>query len=116
MGVCNSPEIVQGEMNKLFQGSEFIGVYFDDLLVLMTRDTNNHLTKLGTVIIKLKEKGLKINVEKSTFAQSEMDSLGFWVTHEGVRPTGKKLKPYYIWILQGIERRFVHLLEHRLQA
>ena len=38
-------------------------------LVLTTGDWTDHLTKLEKVIIKLQEKGLKCNIEKSSFAQ-----------------------------------------------
>ena len=65
-------------------------MYLDDLLVLTTGNWTNHLTKLEQVLIKLQEKGLKCNIEKSLFAQSEMEYLGFWVTREGIIPTVKK--------------------------
>ena len=59
MGVCNSPDVFQGGMNKPFQGFEYICVYIDDLLVLTTGDWAGHLTKLEKVLIKLQEKGIK---------------------------------------------------------
>ena len=61
-------------------------MYLNEILALTTDDWTNKLTKLEQVLIKLQEKGLKCNIEKSSFAQSEMEYLGFWVTREGVRP------------------------------
>ena len=46
MGVCNSPDIFQGEMNELFQGFEYIREYLDDLLVLTNRYWTDHFTIL----------------------------------------------------------------------
>ena len=59
-------------MNKLFQGLEYIFVYLDERLVLTTGDFTNHLIKLEKVVIKLQEKGITINTEKSSFVKSEM--------------------------------------------
>ena len=35
---------------------------------------------------KLKGKGFKCNIQKSFFEKTEMKYLGFWVTHDGVKP------------------------------
>ena len=36
---------------------------------------------------KLKENGLKCNVENNFFGQTKMEYVGFWVTHNGIEPT-----------------------------
>ena len=46
MGICNSPDIFQGKMNKIFCGFEFIREYFDYLLVITKVDWYDHLNKL----------------------------------------------------------------------
>ena len=76
-------------MNKLFEGFKYIRAYLDDLLVLTTGDWADHLTKLEQVLMKLQEKGLKLNVKKSSFSQSEMDYFGFCITRDSVRPKEK---------------------------
>ena len=40
----------------------------------------------------MKEKGLKFDIKKSLFAQTEMDYLGFWITYDGVKPINKKIE------------------------
>ena len=40
----------------------------------------------------LKENGLKYNIEKSLFGKNEMESLGLWVTRNGIWPINKKLE------------------------
>ena len=46
---------------------------------------------------KLIESGLKFNIEKYLFGQTEMELLGFWVTHNGVKQFDKNggNKEYY---------------------
>ena len=39
---------------------------------------------------KLKEKGIKCNIEKSFFGQTEMEYLGFWVTRNCVKPINRR--------------------------
>lgn len=48
------------------------------------------LSKREQTLQKLVEAGLKVNVEKSFFGQSECEYLGYWVTREGIRPLAKR--------------------------
>ena len=41
---------------------------------------------------KLKEKGLKCNIEMFFFGQTEMEYLSFWVTRNGVKPINRKIE------------------------
>ena len=41
---------------------------------------------------KLKEKGLKYNIEKSFFGKTKMEYLGFWVTRDDVKPINIKIE------------------------
>ena len=41
---------------------------------------------------KLKGKGLKCNIERSFFGQTEMEYLGIWVTRDGVKTINIKIK------------------------
>ena len=46
MGIENSPDIFQQEMNGLFHGYECIRAYIDDLLILIIGDWTYHVQKL----------------------------------------------------------------------
>ena len=52
-------------------------MYIDDLLVLTKGDWTDRLHKLELTLNKLKGKGLKFNIEKYFFGQTEMEYLGF---------------------------------------
>ena len=62
MGGCNSLDILQG--------FKYIRAYLDHILVLMTGDWTNHLTKLEQVLDKVWENRIKVYIEKSFFGQS----------------------------------------------
>ena len=54
-------------MDDLFHGFEFIRAYLDDILILTKGDLTDHMQNLELMINKLKEKGLKYNIEKYFF-------------------------------------------------
>jgi transposase InsO family protein len=91
MGLCNSPDIFQEKMSSLMQDLEYVRAYIDDLLVITTDTLKDHLDKLGAVLTKLRQAGLKVNVKKSFFAKTELEYLGYWITREGISPTTSKV-------------------------
>jgi putative transposase len=90
MGLCNSPDIFQGCMYEIFSDIEYVRVYIDDLLVTSCSTFEEHLQKLELVFSPLSEVGLKINANKSHFAVSEIEYLGYWITRNGIQPVHKK--------------------------
>ena len=67
MEVCNSPDICQEKMNKLFIGLDYVKMYIDDLLISNNKSLEDHIKKLEKVISRLKSAGFKMNAEKSFF-------------------------------------------------
>ena len=41
---------------------------------------------MGLILKNLKDNRLKFNIEKSSFGQTEMNYLRFWVTRTGIQP------------------------------
>ena len=74
----------------MFHGFDFIRAYINDLLVIAKGDRSDHLEKLELTPQKLKDNGLKCNIKKSFFGQTEMKYLGFWVTQTGIQPVNNK--------------------------
>jgi len=86
MGLCNSPDIFQERMYELISDLEFVQAYIDSLLV------EEHLEWLELILSRLSEAGLKINANKSHFAVSEIEYLGYWITRDGIQPLPKKVE------------------------
>jgi hypothetical protein len=55
MGLCNSPDIFQERMYKIFSDFEYVGVYIDNLLVTSHSIFENHLQRLKLVFSQLSE-------------------------------------------------------------
>jgi hypothetical protein len=91
MGASNAPDIFQAKMGSLFQDLEHVRAYLDDLLIISCNTYEDHLDKLGKVLQRLQEKGLRINAPKSTFATDEIDYLGYTLTQSGIKPQEQKV-------------------------
>jgi hypothetical protein len=59
-------------MNELFAGFEEVMAYIDDLLLITKGTYEEYLEKLDRVLKKLEKAGLKVNMNKSFFAQQEL--------------------------------------------
>jgi hypothetical protein len=51
-----------------------------------------HLQRLELVFSQLSEAGLKVKANKSHFAVSEIEYLGYWITRNGIQPVPKKVE------------------------
>ena len=78
-------------MGTLFQDLEYVRAYIDDLLILSCSTFKDHLDKLGKVLQRLQDKGLRINAPKSTFATDEIEYLGYTLTRDGIKPQAEKV-------------------------
>ncbi len=92
MGLSNSPDIFQEKMSSLMNGLSFVRAYIDDLLVTTSGDFNKHLKHVETVLQRLRRVGLKVNARKSSFFQTKLDYLGYWITRDGIQPQPKKVE------------------------
>jgi hypothetical protein len=110
-GLCNSPDIFQEHMNEIFSDLEYVHVYIDNLLVMSCATFEEHLQRLELVFSRLSEAGLKINANKSHFAVSEIEYLGYWITRNGIQPVHKKLKQFNALLLRLLRNKFNPLLD-----
>ena len=77
MGICNSPDIFQEKISKLFDDIDMVRIYIDNILVIIKNNFEDHLKALDRVIEKLMEAGLKVNAETLFFGQTETEYLSF---------------------------------------
>ena len=92
MGLCNSPDIFQEKMNKLFAGFDHVQAYLENLLVITKRSYWDHLDHLDVVLDKLEHVGLKINAQKSNFAAHELEYLCYWIIRACIQPMRSKVE------------------------
>jgi hypothetical protein len=89
-GAMTSPAGFSRMMDIVCQGMKNVLAYVDDILV-MSPNQSLHLQHLEQLFIRLKQNGLKLNLDKCTFASEQVSYLGFLITGEGIAPGTDKL-------------------------
>ncbi len=84
MGIAGSPDIFQSKMSELMEDLEYVQAYLDNLLCISRSSLEDHLKKLKEVLRRLRNAGLKVNVQKSTFCALEIEYLRYILTRDGV--------------------------------
>ena len=75
MGLYNSPDIFQEKMSDLMSDLDYTRACLDDLLVISKGTYEEHLQCIETVLNRLNETGLKVNMSKSSFCATELECL-----------------------------------------
>ncbi|KAG8474413.1 hypothetical protein CXB51_033837 [Gossypium anomalum] len=120
-GLTNAPTVFMDLMNWIFRLylDRFVVVFIDDILVY-SRDEEEHVEHLRTVLQILREKQLYAKFSKCEFWLREVGFLGHIVSAEGIRVDPSKVSAIVNWIppknvsevrsflgLAGYYRRFV---------
>lgn len=91
-GARNSCSYFQSEMTRIFGEGLFEKciVYVDDILIFgQTRE--QHDSNLRWVLQRCEQNNVKIKLEKCSFAQTEVEYLGFIVSGDSIRPLPNKI-------------------------
>jgi hypothetical protein len=91
-GFGGSVDIFQAQIMDLMASLDFLRAYMDDLLIITKQTLDEHLQKMETVLTRLRDAGLKVNVAKSLFCAHEIEYLGYVLTREGIKPQSKKVQ------------------------
>ncbi len=92
MGFGGSADIFQAQIMDLLASLEFVRAYMDDLLFITRRTLDEYLQKMGTMLTRLRDVGLKVNAAKSSFCAHKIEYLGYILTREGIKPQPKKVQ------------------------
>jgi hypothetical protein len=77
---------------NLMAALKFVRAYMDDLLIILRETLDEHLQKMETVLTRLRDAGLKVNVAKSLFCAHEIEYLGYILTRGEIKPQLKKVQ------------------------
>jgi hypothetical protein len=92
MGFGGSADTFQAQMMDLMASLEYMQGYIDGLLSITTGVLDDHLSKIMTVLTKLHDTRLKVNIANSSFCTHEIKYLSYTLTKEGIKPQPKKVQ------------------------
>ena len=92
MGLNGSPDIFQAIINEIMGNLPNVRAYLDDILVTTAGSFEDHLKHVELVLQHLTDAGFAVNLCKSSFAVTEIDYLGYWITQHGIQPQPKKME------------------------
>jgi len=105
MGLQSAPGSFMRAMNQVFDGLLWdpnlrqdcgVLVYLDDILIF-SQTEDQHMDILRKVLERLRKFGLQYRFDKCSFAVTEVEYLGFRLSHKGVRMCPKKVEIVKNW-------------------
>lgn len=97
-GLTNAPATFQSVMNTVFAPylRKFVLVFFDDILVF-SKNLEEHVKHLDTVLGELRRNKLYAKKSKCTFGQGQVEYLGHIISQEGVPTDPAKIEAMTTW-------------------
>ncbi len=84
-GLASAPSAFQRMMSQILSGQDGVQCYLDDIIVY-SDNPELHEKRLQSVLQRLQNCGLKLNIEKCRFRKTELPFLGHVISASGLHP------------------------------
>ena len=97
--LTNGPASYQHYMNNILLPflNDFVQAYLDDIIIY-SKTWKEHTQHIWTVLQKLCETGLQVNIKKSEFYMQEITFLSLLVSTEGLMMNSQKIEVIIQWV------------------
>jgi hypothetical protein len=99
-GLTGAPATFQRYINHTLRGylDEFCSAYIDDILIYSSGSLADHQEKVKKVLIRLREAGLQVDINKCDFQAKSVKYLGFIVeVGRGIKVDPEKVQAIQLW-------------------
>ena len=83
-GISSAPELFQKRMNNILRGLEGVLCLMDDILIF-GKDMEEHHKRVTSVLKRIKEAGVTLNMDKCEFAKFKITFLGHLIDENGIQ-------------------------------
>lgn len=90
-GIISAQDEFQRKIDETYEGLPGVAAIVDDILVY-GRTKDEHDKNLRAMLERTREKGVRLNPEKSTICVPEVCYFGHRLTHDGIKPDREKIK------------------------
>lgn len=90
-GLSNAAQTFQRFMDEVLRDIDCCYSYLDDILVA-SENEEQHKKDIQTVLQRLSDYGIVLNVDKCEFGKNQLNFLGFLVTAAGIAPLPEKVE------------------------
>ncbi|KAL6462444.1 hypothetical protein MHYP_G00288660 [Metynnis hypsauchen] len=90
-GIISAQDEFQRRVDEAYEGLQGIAAIVDDILVY-GRTKEEHDVNLRAMLERTRERGIKLNEDKSVICVTEVSYFGHRLTREGIRPDPSKVK------------------------
>lgn len=90
-GLVSSPEVFQRENERIFGDISGVQIYFDDIIISGSNETEHDLI-FAEVMNRALKNSVKFNIEKIQYKVSEVTYLGFIFSQNGIGPDSKQVE------------------------
>ena len=90
-GIANAPAIFQKIIDQVIAGIPNCIAYLDDILITGANE-DEHFNTIEKILSRLREFGLKCNMDKCSFFQDQVTYLGYMINKSGKQPDSNRVE------------------------
>lgn len=91
-GVNVAPAVFQKFVEDLLRGLPWVKSYLDDILIVGGATEEEHWERVFMVLDRLEAAGVRLQLSKCLFAQTELEHLGHVIGQDGIKPCPDKVE------------------------
>lgn len=97
-GLCNGPASFQAYINHALRGllDDYSTAFMDDILIF-SDDLESHRTQVKTVLQRMREHNLQLDISKCDFETTQVTYLGLIISTQGISMDPKKVACVQEW-------------------
>jgi len=109
-GLRNAAQTFQRVINDILRGLDFVFAYIDNVLIT-SRDPDEHIRHVRTVLERFQKHGIAINPAKCVFATDTMPFHGHVIDKDSCQPNAERVAAIHEWTRPNTKKELQRFLD-----